>query len=235
MSDEVAVVSGIFEENGIALFLNYNAFVPYPFGEELVQLEEGNCLELIINTRDNRAIPSDYTQKIQTQFTALSPEMRVASWEETVPLLYRIVKVWKGGGYLTQIIFVVFSLLILINLTTLIIHSRKREFGTLLVFGFSWFKISFILIADYLIITFAAVLFGTAIILLVISGINDPGVYIDSQDMQAALMTEYLKPMLYVKDILYVLFLFGATTVLAVIISVCRIKGLNPILLINKR
>lgn len=235
MSDQIAVVSGIFEEKGIALFLNYNAFMPYSFGEELVQLDEGDCLELIVNTPDNKEIPAQYVQEMQKQFTALSPEMYVAGWEETVPLLYRIVKVWKGGGYLTQLIFGVFSLLILINLTTLIIHSRKKEFGTLLVFGFSWFKISCILIAEYLIMIFIAVLAGTSMILVIISGINDPGVYIASKEMQAALMTAYLRPMLYLKDILYVLCLFEATTVLAVIISICRIKGLSPVLLINRR
>lgn len=235
MSDQTAVISGVFEENGIALFLNYNAFVPYSFGEELVQLEAGDCLEFIINTSDNKDIPSESVETIQARFSTLSPQMRVATWEETVPLLYRIVKVWKGGGYMTQVIFVVFSLLILINLTTLIIHSRKREFGTLLVFGFSWWKISGMLIAEYLIVTIAAVLLGAGIIVLAIWGIHDPGIYIASKDMQAALMTEYLKPILYMKDLIYTLCLFGATTMLAVVISIGRIKGWNPISLINRR
>lgn len=235
MSDEIAVVSGIFEENGIALFLNYNAFAPYTFGEELVQLEEGDCLEFIINSSDNKDIPQESVKDLQTRVSALSPEMRVATWEETVPLLYRIVKVWKGGGYMTQIIFVVFSLLILINLTTLIIDSRKKEFGTLLVFGFSWFKITCMLVAEYLLITFVAILLGAGVIGFAISGIQDAGIYIASKEMQAALMTEYLRPILYMKDLLYILCLFGITTVLAVGISISRIKGRNPISLINRR
>lgn len=164
MSDEIAVISGIFEENGIALFLNYNAFVPYEFGEKLTQVGEGNCLEFIINTSDNEDISAKCIHTIQTHFYSLSSEMRMVTWEETVPLLYRIVKVWKSGGHLTQIIFVAFSLLILSNLATLIIHSRKKEFGTLLVFGFSWFKISCILIAEYLIITVVAIMFVSGII-----------------------------------------------------------------------
>lgn len=235
MSDEIAVVSGIFEENGIALFLNYNAFVPYTFGEELVQLEGSDCLEFIINSSDNKDIPQESVKNLQTRVSALSPEMRVATWEETVPLLYRIVKVWKGGGYMTQIIFVVFSLLILINLTTLIIDSRKKEFGTLLVFGFSWFKITSMLVAEYLLITFVAILLGAGVIGFAISGIQDAGIYIASKEMQAALMTEYLRPILYLKDLFYILCLFGITTVLAVGISIGRIKGRNPISLINRR
>lgn len=235
MSDQIAIVSGVFEENGIALFLNYNAFVPYSFGEETVQLESGNCLELIINSSDNKDIPAKSVEAIQACFSTLSSEMRVATWKETVPLLDRIVKVWQSGGYMTQIIFVVFSLLILVNLTTLIIHSRKREFGTLLVFGFSWWKISCMLVTEYLIVAVAAVLFGGGIILLTISGIPDPGIYITSKDMQAALMTEYLRPILYLKDLIYILCLFGATTILAVAISIARIKGWNPICLINRR
>lgn len=235
MSDQIAVISGVFEENGIALFLNYNAFVPYPFGEELVQLESGDCLEFIINSSDNKDIPAKSVEAIQARFSDLSSQMRVATWEETVPLLYRIVNVWQSGGYMTQIIFVIFSLLVLVNLTTLIIHSRKREFGTLLVFGFSWWKISCMLVAEYLIVTGTAVLLGGGIIVLAISGIHDPGIYIASKDMQAALMTEYLRPILYMKDLIYIFCLFGATTILAVAISIGRIKGSNPIGLINRR
>ncbi len=235
MSDAVGVVSGIFEERGIAMFLNYNAFIPYSFGKELSQLEGENYLELIINSTDNKDIPKESIKKIKKEVAEITTGIYVASWEQTIPLFYKIVQVWKGGGYLTQVIFIVFSLLIIINLTALIINSRRKEFGTLLAFGFTWSQIGFMLAAEYLLISTISILVGYGSIELLISTITDQGIYIDSKDLQSALMTEYLKPTIYVKDILHVFILFGMTTLLAVFISIRRVRKLNPILLINKR
>ena len=235
MSDAVGVVSGVFEEKGIAIFLNYNAFIPYSFGKELAQLEDENYLELIINSTDNKDIPKETIKKIKDDVSEITTGIHAASWEQTIPLFYKIVQVWKGGGYLTQVIFIVFSLLIIINLTALIINSRRKEFGTLLAFGFTWSQIGFMLAAEYLLISTISILVGYGSIELLISTITDQGIYIDSKDLQSALMTEYLKPTIYVKDILHVFILFVMTTLLAVFISIRRVRKLNPILLINKR
>ncbi|MDD5345550.1 MAG: FtsX-like permease family protein [Proteiniphilum sp.] len=235
MSDAVGVVSGVFEEKGIAIFLNYNAFIPYSFGKELAQLEDENYLELIINSTDNKDIPKETIKKIKDDVSEITTGIHAASWEQTIPLFYKIVQVWKGGGYLTQVIFIVFSLLIIINLTALIINSRRKEFGTLLAFGFTWSQIGFMLVAEYLLISTISILVGYGSIELLISTITDQGIYIDSKDLQSALMTEYLKPTIYVKDILHVFILFVMTTLLAVFISIRRVRKLNPILLINKR
>jgi ABC-type lipoprotein release transport system permease subunit len=235
MSDEIAVVSGVFKESGIAIFLNYNAFVPYPFGEELTQIEPGNCVELIVNSANGQELQTKEIQTMQSQLAGLSPDMHVATWEQTVPLLYKIVQVWKGGGYLTQLIFVVFSLLILVNLATLIIHSRKREIGTLFVFGFSWLKVTGMLMVEYLIIAVVGVSLGVGSVLLFTGSMNAPGLFIASPDLQAALMTDYMLPFLYIKDVVYVLCLFGVTTLLAVWLSMSRIKGVSPIRLLSRR
>lgn len=235
MSDDIAIISGIFEEKGIAIFLNYNAFIPYAFGEELVQLEDGSYLELIINPTDNKHISKEAVELIERGITEVSPEIQVASWEQTVPLFYKIVQVWKGGGYFTQAIFIVFSLLILVNLTTLIIDSRKREFGTLLAFGFTWTQISLLLIVEYLIITVVSVLIGYGLVELLIGTTVESGIHIPSKEMQSALMAEYLKPTIYFKDVIYTLSLFCLTTLLAVLISISRIHKQSPIVLINKK
>ncbi|MDH6309367.1 ABC-type lipoprotein release transport system permease subunit [Dysgonomonas sp. PFB1-18] len=235
MSDEIAIVSGIFEENGIAIFLNYNAFIPYTFGKELVQLEDETYLELIVNSTDNKDIPIETIKKVKKEVNDVSSEIHAVSWEQTIPLFYKIVQVWKGGGYFTQVIFIVFSLLILINLTTLIINSRKKEFGTLLAFGFTWVQIGLMIAAEYVLITVISVLVGYSFIEFLIGSIADSGIYIGSKDMQSALMTEYLKPIIYIKDIIYILVLFVMTTLFAVFISIIRIHKVNPILLINKR
>jgi ABC-type lipoprotein release transport system permease subunit len=235
MSDDIAIISGIFEEKGIAIFLNYNAFIPYAFGEELVQLEDGSYLELIVNPAGNKHISKEAMEQIERKIAKISPEIHVASWEQTVPLFYKIVQVWKGSGYFTQAIFIVFSLLILVNLTTLIINSRKKEFGTLLAFGFTWMQMSLMLIVEYLVITVVSVLIGYGLIELQIGLIAENGIYIPSKDMQSALMTEYLKPIIYIKDVIYTLLLFCLTTSPAVLISISRIRKQSPIVLINKK
>lgn len=233
-SDEVGVVVGIFEEKGMSLFLNYSAFVIYDFGEELVQLGNDEYLELVVNSKDNTAIPEKMISEIRTETLSISPEIKVAQWEQTVPLFYKIVQVWKGGGYFTQIIFIAFSLLILINLTMLIIGSRKKEFGTLLTFGFTWLQIRLMLAAEYLLLTLFSVLLSLMALLLLVAGMADPGIPITTPDMQSALMTDYLPLLIDSRDFFYTLGLFSLTTLTAVWISISRIQEIAPVVLIHK-
>jgi ABC-type lipoprotein release transport system permease subunit len=235
MSDDMAVISGIFEEKGIAIFLNHTAFIPHAFGKELVQLEDSSYLEIIVNPVDSKDVSKEVVELIKEKTAGATPAIHIAGWEQTVPLFYKIVQVWKGGGYFTQAIFIVFSLLILVNLTTLIINSRKKEFGTLLAFGFTWTQISLMLIAEYLLITVASVLTGYGLIEWLTGLTAENGIYIPSKDMQSALMAEYLKPVIYIKDVFYTLSLFCSTTLLAVLISISRIRKQSPIVLINKK
>lgn len=233
MSDEVAVVSGIFEETGLASFFGYNAFVPYEMGESIVQLPEGECLELIVNSRGNNDISAQTVDEIKTYLTLMPDSPSIVSWDKTIPLFYSIVQVWQGSGYLIQFIFISFSLIILVSLISLIVYSRKKEFGTLLAIGFSWIKITFMVCAEYLIICFFSVMMSYAVTSLGISLIPKTGIYIASTDMQSALMSEYVLPMLYPINFMYVLGLFAVTTIFAVIISISRIKKYSPVKLIH--
>lgn len=233
MSDEVAVVSGIFEERGLALYLNYTGFVPYDLGKSIVQLEDDTCLELVVNSADNKDIPNESKLKMNAYLHDIDANLQIAGWYDTVPLFYNIVNVWKGGGTLTQIIFVVFSLIILINLVSLIVNSRKKEFGTLLTIGFSWKKIMGMVCTEYLILSGFAVMFSYLLLILLISLLPGAGIAIPSKDMQAALMTDVMPVILYVSDFLYVFVLFMLTVAMAVWISIVRIKRFTLVELIR--
>ena len=233
MSDEIAVVSGIFEEKGLALYLNYTGFIPYGLGESIVRLEDDSCLELIINSAYHSDISSGREKEIGTYLQEYGGKLRVASWDKTVPLFFTIVNVWKGGGRLTQMIFVLFSLIILINLTTLIIQSRKKEFGTLLAIGFSWGKITRMVSFEYLIITCSSLAVGYLLLSGLIIMLPAGGFAIPSKDMQAALMTDAIPFIFYPQDLAYVFCLFVTTVMMAVLISISHIKKLTPVELIR--
>lgn len=233
MSDDIALVSGIFQEKGLATMLNYVGFVIYGFGEEIVQLNGNEYLELVVNSTANTDIPEEEVTKIQEQLHSFDENIRIASWEKTVPLFFKIVNIWKGGGYFTQVLFIIFSLIILINLISLIINSRRKEFGTLLAIGFSWSKIIILICSEYLIITAFSVLVGYALVSILIVILPGTGIHIPSKDMQTALMTEYLSLILFFKDVMYTLLLFCLTTFLASLISISRVKHLSPVQLIN--
>lgn len=233
MSDDIALVSGIFEEKGLATMLNYVGFVIYGFGQEIVQLDKDESVELIVNSTGNRDIQEEEIGKIQRHLDSLDGNISVASWEKTIPLFFKIVDIWKGGGYFTQVLFIVFSLIILVNLISLIINSRRKEFGTLLAIGFSWTKIAILICTEYMIISVFSVFSGYMLTLIMIAILPDTGIHISSKDMQTALMAEFLNLVLFFKDFTYTLFLFGSITLLASYISISRVKHLSPIQLIN--
>lgn len=233
MSDEIAVVSGIFEEVGLASFFGYNAFVPYEMGKTIVQLADDRYLELIVNSRRNIDISPRNVNTIKTYLASMPDSPSIASWDKTIPLFYSVVQVWQGSGYLIQFTFIVFSLIILISLISLIVYSRKKEFGTLVAIGFSWTKITLMICAEYLIICGFSVIFSCTVTVLSISLLPETGIYISSADMQSALMSEYMLPILCPTNLMYVLGLFAVTTIFAVVLSMCRIRKDSPIKLIH--
>lgn len=233
MSDEVAIVTGIFEEVGLTSFFSYCAFMSYDLGSEIVQLNGDECLELVINTKDNSDIPNATIIQIKKYLENKREKPVLLPWNKTIPLFYSIVMVWQGSGYLTQLILISFSLVILISLTSLIVNSRKKEFGTLLAIGFSWRKITAMLCLEYLTICSFAVSLGYTVSLIAISLVPNTGIYVASKDMQSALMTDYIQPIIYTTNFLYVLLLFIITIFLSVFISVSRIKKFSPMKLIN--
>lgn len=227
MTDAIGIVSGIFEEKGIAVFLGYNGFIPLNAGKNLAEINETECLELIINPKDERDLTEIEFRSIANWFDDNYPGLRLVTWEQTAPLLYSIVKVWQGGGMLMQIMFTVFSLIILITLTSLVVRSRKKEFGTLLAIGFSWKRIKFLVCFEYALLCSAAVLIGFGLLEILFSLISTSGIVIESKDMQSALMTDKLFPFIYMKDLIYVWFLFQATTMISTLISIRRLQKIN--------
>jgi ABC-type lipoprotein release transport system permease subunit len=235
ISDEICVVSGIFKETGLAIYFDHICFVPYNIGQSIIQLEKNECIELLINTYDKTDIPEKKYNKIAGFFKTTNNDLKTASWYKTVPLLYTVVNVWKGASFFIQVVFVSFSLIILINIVTLIVNSRRKEFGTLLAIGFSWNKIISAVCTEFLIISTIAVSIAYSILSFIFCLIPRNGINIASKEMQAALMSERLAPFLYWNNFLYVLSLFSATIIVAIIISLMRFKQKRIISLINNK
>jgi ABC-type lipoprotein release transport system permease subunit len=224
MSDALGIVSGIFEEKGLAIFLNYSAFMPYRFGQEIAEIPKGQAVELIINHTGGKDFTREEIRSVGNYFKTVNPALTVATWRQTVPLMSAIVNVWSGGGLITQIVFISFSLIILVTLTSLVVRSRRKEIGTLLAIGFSWRKINLLLCAEYLLITFASVSTAYLLLYLLLATLPPAGIEIASEYMQAALMTDKLLPVTTFADFFYVLLLFVATATLSVLISIRKLK-----------
>jgi ABC-type lipoprotein release transport system permease subunit len=224
MSDALGVVSGIFEEKGLAIFLNYTAFMPYRFGREIAEIPEGQAVELIVNHTSGEDFTRKEIQSAENYFKASDPALKVATWRQTVPLMSAIVNVWSGGGVITQIVFISFSLIILVSLTSLVVRSRRKEIGTLLAIGFSWTRVSLLLCLEYLLITFVSVTMSYLLLHTLLATLPPAGIEIASEYMQTALMADKLLPVTTFTGFLYVAFLFGATATLSVLISIRRLK-----------
>jgi ABC-type lipoprotein release transport system permease subunit len=224
MSDALGIVSGIFEEKGLAIFLNYNAFMPYRFGLEIAEIPGGQAVELIVNHAGGKDFTREEIRSVSNYFKATDPALTVTTWRQTVPLMSAIINVWSGGGVITQIVFISFSLIILVTLASLVVRSRRKEIGTLLAIGFSWTKVSFLLCAEYLLIAFASVSTAYLLLHILLATLPPAGIEIASEYMQAALMTEKLLPLATFTDFLYVLLLFVATATLSVLISIRKLR-----------
>lgn len=224
MSDAIGIVSGIFEEKGLAIFLGHNGFMAYETGMVLAEVGEGESIELVINPDTDKDLSPDKIKALQAEFNRYSGQpFRLASWEQTVPLFYSIVKVWQGGGMITQVLFLLFSLIILITLTSLIVYSRRKELATLRALGFSWNRVRLLLCGEYALLCVFSVGLGFGILQLFIYLLGGDGLSIASKDMQSALMTDRLFPFLQIKDLGYVLFLFTLTTLVSTLISIRRL------------
>ncbi|MDR1623906.1 MAG: FtsX-like permease family protein [Tannerellaceae bacterium] len=233
MSDALGVVSGVFEEKGLAIFLNYTAFIPYRFGQEIAEIPEGQAVELIVNHASGKDFTHEEIRSVGNYFKASNPVLTVATWRQTVPLMSAIVNVWNGGGVITQIVFISFSLIILVALTSLVVRSRRKEIGTLLAIGFSWTRVSLLLCFEYLLITFIAVTVSYVLLHILLAPLPPAGIEIASEYMQAALMAEKLLPVTTFTNFLYVAFLFGATVTLSALISIRKLKKMKIHLLIT--
>lgn len=232
MSDAIGVVAGIFEERGLAVFLGYNGFMPLRDGCYLAEIPSGTALELVVNPVNGGDFTDKEAEAVRLYFAGFHPGLKLADWDQTVPLLHSIVKVWSGGGVITQIIFVAFSLIILVALISLIIRSRTKEFGTLLAIGFSRADVKRIVSAEYALLCCFSVLTGYIALQIALHMIGN-SVSVGSLEMQSALMTDRLSLFVQAKDVIYVLCLFTLTTVLSALISVGKLRKKKIYSMIN--
>lgn len=233
MSDALGVVSGIFQEKGLAIFLNYSGFISYADGKAMAQAADEECLELVLNPSGGRDFSNEEIKVIRDYFNREYAQLQLVSWEKTVPLLYSVVKVWSGGGVITQISFLFFSLIILITLTSLIVRSRRKEIGTLRAIGFSWDRVNLLVCMEYLILCVFSVLISFVALEILLNTLGVNGISIHGLEMQSALMTDRLFPFLMLKDLLYVGFLFLLATLLSAWISMRRLRHYQVYSLIN--
>jgi ABC-type lipoprotein release transport system permease subunit len=227
MSDAIGVVTGIFREKGLAVFLGYNGFMPYALGKEIAEIPDDVCVELLINPAGDRGFSKREIAVMQDYYAKVHPGLQLVSWEKTVPLMYAIVRVWHGGGLMTQIVFTLFSLIILVTLISLIIHARRRELGTLWAMGFSRVNIRMLIASEYTAIALFSILLSLTEWLALSAFLPEKGIPIGSGYMQAAFMAERLLPVLYLADFVYVLLLFILTTIVASLISTRRLQSKN--------
>jgi len=236
MSDAVAAVKGIFQEDGLAIYFDRIGFIKYTFGEDMVQVDDSEAIELIINPdfKNQADISNSQSKEISKYFNSLDTNFKSVSWEDTVPLLFSIVKVWQWGGRFTHIIFLSFSLVILISVSTLVANSRRKEFGTFIAMGFRWWDIYRMMLLEYLLIAIAAISFSVLLLQFTFYIIlPTSGLHIISKDLQAALLAEYIPPTMYGNDVLYITIAFILVISISLAITILKAKKSNPVTLIN--
>lgn len=233
MSDGIVTISGIFEEKGIALYFGYTGFLPYDYGKEFMQMYENTYLEFIINPVYKEEITPKEIKEVEAFLNQNHPELKIAYWQDTIPLFYTIANVWKETGDMNTVIFCIFSLTILISVATLIIQSRKKEMGTLVAIGFSWRKVRGMLCMEYMILSTTSILFSFFLVQTLLQFIPDTGLVIQSKEMQSAFMTESLELFLTPVNLLYIWFAFSLVTLLAVWISLHKIQKEKVALLLK--
>lgn len=236
MSDAVTAVKGIFQEDGLAIYFDRIGFIKYTFGEDMVQVDDSEAIELIINPdfKNQADISNSQSKEISKYFNSLDTNFKSVSWEYTVPLLFSIVKVWQWGGRFTHIIFLSFSLVILISVSTLVANSRRKEFGTFIAMGFRWWDIYRMMLLEYLLIAIAAISFSVLLLQFTFYIIlPTSGLHITSKDLQAALLAEYIPPTMYGNDVLYITIAFILVISISLAITILKAKKSNPVTLIN--
>lgn len=236
MSDAITTVKGIFKETGLAIYFDRIGFVKYKFGEDLVQIDNNEAVELIVNPdfKNNDDIDRKTYERIENYFSAQRSNFRLSPWNKTVPLLFSIVEVWNWGGKFTYLTFLTFSMIILVSVSTLVANSRKKEFGTLIAIGFKWKEIYKMILLEYLIIALSAIFIGLVILFTFLKFmIPQTGMHIGSVDLQAALLTEYIRPKLTLEDVLFVSVVFITIIIISIGITIQKIKKYDPLKLIN--
>lgn len=222
LSDTILVISGIFRTNGLPQFLTPIGYIHYDKGKSLMGLEKDETMELLVNFK-TFDVAKEKEALLHSSIISLNPELNIAAWNESSPLLNSIAAIWVNFGYIIKLIFIAFCFLILVNIIVMITNNRKKEIGTLLAFGFSPFKVINTIAFEYIFLVVTAVLWIGATLKLIFDFLLQDGIPIPVEELQAAYLSSKIVPKIFWMDILEVCFLFALACYLAVFISLRKL------------
>ncbi len=222
LSDTILVISGIFRTNGLAQFLTPIGYINYEKGSSLMGLEKGETMELLVNFKNFEGT-NEQEAFLHSSIIRLNPELNIATWNESSPLLNSILAIWVNFGYIIKLIFIAFCFLILVNIIVMITNNRKKEIGTLLAFGFSPFRVINTIAFEYIFLVVTAVLWIGVTLKLAFDFLLQEGIPIPVEELQAAYLSSKIIPKIFWLDIAEVCFLFALACYLAVLISLRKL------------
>ncbi|MEM1339341.1 MAG: FtsX-like permease family protein [Bacteroidota bacterium] len=222
LSDNLLCVSGIFKTIGPAQFLLPIGFINYEKGREILRLEGHETTELLVNyhTLENTVNGATTLKK---QISSRHPRLKIATWEKSAPLLNAIVGVWVNVGYAIKTIFIVFSVLVLVNIIIMMTNHRKKEIGTLLAFGFTPYSTINAIALEYIVLISSGILLIGGLLKLIFDLFLQGGIPIPSETLQAAYLSTSIFPKLYWSEILWVTLSFGVACYLAVLVALRKL------------
>ncbi len=222
LSDNLLRVSGIFKTKGPSQFLLPIGFINYKKGMEILRLEDHEAMELLVNYH-----ALENTEKgandLKNQVSGINSRLKIADWEKSAPLLNSIVSVWVNAGHAIKTIFIVFSVLILVNIIIMMTNNRKKEIGTLLAFGFKPLTIISTIALEYIVLISSGILLTGVFLKLTFDLFLQSGIPIPSEELQAAYLSTSIFPKIYWLEILKVALLFAMACYLAVLVSLRKL------------
>ncbi len=222
LSDAVLKVSGVFKTSGLGQFLIPIGYIPYEKGKEIVGLYEGETMEVLVNFENL----NDYAAKnieLESSFLAGEKGLKIANWSESSPLFNSIVQIWVSLGHAIRFIFVVFSVLIIINIVIMMTNNRKKEIGTMLALGYSPITVINSIATEYLTIIAVGVLVPGIIFKIICDTVLKGGILIPWEAMQAAYLSTYIFPEISWWNIISVTLYFCLACYLAIWISLRKL------------
>ncbi len=222
LSDNLLQVSGVFRTIGPAQFLLPIGFIHYKKGMEILRLEDQEVMEVLVNyhTLEHSVNGAD---TLKNQVSDINPRLKIAAWEKTAPLLNSILGVWVNAGHAIKTVFIVFSVLVLVNIIIMMTNNRKKEIGTLLAFGFRPYSIINTIALEYIVLISSGIFLIGGLLKLIFDQFLQSGIPIPSEELQAAYLSTSIFPELYWSEILWVMLLFGMACYLAVLVSLRKL------------
>lgn len=227
VSDDLLVVSGVFASRGAASFLTGVGYLPYARGAALLNLDAHQTMELVATFAGPDA-RGDRAARLARAAAGIAPGVKATSWEETAPLFFAVLRVWRGAGAATQGVFCALSFLLLLNVVLTKVNGRRREIGTLRALGHRHAWIATLVSMEYLLLAWGGFLAALLMVGGTVAAFAARGIPIPSPAMQAAYMGTRLYPRLTPGDVLWVWALFTAVTAVACALPLQRFRRADP-------